>query len=94
MEQLRALFADSRYLIAAGGFVAAVIAAFVAGYVLGRSGRPRQAPPRPAPRPPDEAEPLPEMGGDEARLMDLSGIREADAEPTPPLDPGPPPRRR
>ncbi|HEY7678178.1 MAG TPA: hypothetical protein VIG69_13980 [Candidatus Methylomirabilis sp.] len=91
MESLQALFADSRYLIAAGGFVAAVIAAFVAGYVVGRAGRPRQAPPRPAHRPPDEAEPLPEMGGNEARLMDLTAIRDADAEPPP----GPErPRRR
>jgi hypothetical protein len=95
VESLQALFADSRYLIAGGGFVAAVIAAFVAGYVLGRSGRPRGAPraARPAHRPPDDAEAPPELGGDEARLMDLRGIRDADAEPPPPRGPEQPRRR-
>ncbi len=96
MESVQALFSDSRYLMAAGGFLAAVLAAFAAGYAAGRAGRPRGAPraARPAHRPPDEAEALPEMGGDEARLMDLSGLRDADAEPPPPFPPGPRPRRR
>ncbi len=96
MEQLQVWLADSRYLTAAGAFLAAVIAAFVAGYVVGRAGRAREAPRAagPAPGKPDAAEPLPEMGGDEARLMDLSAIRNAESEPPPPLDLGPPPRRR
>jgi hypothetical protein len=96
VESVQALFADSRYLMAAGGFLAAVIAAFVAGYAVGRSGRPREAAraPRPPRRAPDEAEPLPEMGGEEARLMDLSAIRNAESEPPPPLDKGPRSHRR
>jgi len=96
VESVQALFADSRYLMAAAGFLAAVLAAFAAGYALGRAGRPAGAPraARTAHRPPDEAEALPEIGGDEARLMDLRGIRDADAELPRPLGPRLPPRRR
>ena len=95
MEQIQAWLADSRHLTAAAAFLASVVAAFVAGYVAGRAGRERPTPPvaRPAPIKTDDGGPLPEIGGDEARLMDLSAIREAEAEPPPPLGPELPRRR-
>lgn len=94
MGQLQVWIADTRYLTALVALLVALAAAFVAGYIMGRAGRRREAPPRPPSRRQDDVERLPEPGGDEARLMDLSGIRDAEAEPPPPLDLGPPPRRR
>ncbi len=96
MEQIKLWLGNPKYVTALVAFLAAVIAAFVAGYVLGRTSRPRGVPPAARPAPPrlDDVEPLPEVGGDEARLMDLTGIRAAESDPPPPLDLGPPPRRR
>ena len=99
MEQIQAWLVDSRHLTAAAAFLASVVAAFVAGYLVGHAGRERPASPapapatRPAPAKSDDGGPLPEIGGEEARLMDLTAIREAEAEPPPPLGPEPPRRR-
>lgn len=106
MEQIQIWLTDPRYLTALAALLAALAAAFVAGYVLGRAGRPREArhpSPRaaraspgdrpaahPAPREIGDVAPLPEIGGDEAHLMDLSAIRAAEAEPPPPIDTEPP----
>ncbi len=86
MEVLQTWLGDSRALLAVGGFLAAVIAAFVAGFVVGRAGRPREAAriPPPVLGGPEDAQRLPELGGDAMRRM----------EPPPPPDVGPPPRRR
>lgn len=77
-------------------FLAAVAGAFLAGYLVGRGSRPDEAP-RPS-RPAahgasGDGRPLPSLGGDEARLMDLTAIREAESEPPPPIDPELPRRR-
>ena len=95
MEQIQVWLGNPKYVTALAAFLAAVIAAFVAGYVLGRTSRPRGMPPvaRPAPRRLDDVEPLPEIGGEEARLMDLTAIRAAESEPPRPPIPERPRRR-
>lgn len=92
-------FADGSHLVGLAAFLAAVVLAFLAGYLAGRAGRPDETPPpahrraRPAPRDAGGMRPLPAVGSEEAILMDLTAIRDADAEPPPPIGPEPPRRR-
>jgi hypothetical protein len=92
VDTILAWYAEGTRLTGLLLFLAAVAGAFLAGYLVGRGTRPA-APPRPVPARGGDEHPLPALGSDEAQLMDLSAIRQAEAEPLPPIDPEPPRRR-
>jgi len=100
MGAIQAWVPEGANLVGFGAFLGAVILAFLAGYLVGRGGRPREAPSpaahrpgRPPSRDGDQAAPAPTLRDEEARLMDLTALRDEEAEPPRPLDLGPPPRR-
>ena len=95
MDTILAWYAEGTHLMGLVLFLVAVGGAFLAGYLVGRGSRSAEAP-RPARTAPDplaDVPPLPALGGDEAQLMDLTAIRDEEAEPPRPLDLGPSPRR-
>ena len=106
MGAIQAWLPEGTNLAGLAAFLAAMVLSFLAGYLAGRSTRPsparrdahRHSPAAAAPRDGGPLCPLPSLDSDEARLMDLTAIREAETEPPPPIEPatraadGPTPR--
>ena len=99
MSAIQTWIPEGANLIGLAAFLGAVTLAFLAGYLVGRGSRPREAPTsaaqrpgRPASRDGDQVRPAPSPTNEEARLMDLSAIRDEEAKSPGPLDLGPPPR--